>query len=135
MSDKLRDAWEEQFDKKFVSEPDGPLKTPDGYDTGKPNLMWKVHPNGQRQLALPEHFKEFIRAIRADGTVGGIRAALAGAASVGAGDEDRAKHIYNELSDLAQAETPEDDFIAVLASHFRAIRALGATSKKAGDGN
>jgi hypothetical protein len=53
--------WECEFDKKFVSEPDGPLKTPDGYDSGFPNVMWKVHPSGMRQLALPEHFKEFIR--------------------------------------------------------------------------
>lgn len=64
--------WEKEFDKKFVSEPDGPRLTIDGHDTGKPNLLWKVHPDGWRQLALPEHIKEFIRAIRADGTIGGI---------------------------------------------------------------
>jgi len=89
--------WEAQFDKKFVSEPDGPLKTPDGYDTGKPNVLWKVHPNGMRQLALPEHIKEFIRAIRSDGTVGGIRSVAAPAAKEPNGDERRCRQflLYN----------------------------------------
>ena len=48
----MRNDWEQKFDEEFVWETDngsGPL------------MMFKVHPDGMRQLVLPEHIKEFIR--------------------------------------------------------------------------
>lgn len=46
--------WEKLFDALFVSEKD---------NENGPHLMFRVHGDGMRQLALPEHFKEFIRMI------------------------------------------------------------------------
>jgi hypothetical protein len=59
--------WETEFDKKFVFESDN------GH-SGGPGMLFKVHPSGKRQIAKPEHVKEFIRAIRPSGNVSGIKA-------------------------------------------------------------
>lgn len=52
--------WEKELEKTFINEGDNP-DNPTFY-------LYKIHPSGMRQLALVEHIREFIRAIRPDGT-------------------------------------------------------------------
>jgi hypothetical protein len=58
---KMKENWEELFDKKFVFDHDnGPNTT---------MMMFTNHPNGLMQITRPEHLKDFIRSLLDQGGV------------------------------------------------------------------